>query len=87
MNTITLNYSNEKDLELLLQLAERTGIFPVNKNKKNNHTDNSIRENIDSNTIAITPFNPKKYYGILAPLKLNTEQELLNMRNEWKRNF
>jgi len=85
MNTITLNYSNDKDLELLLQLAERIGIFPVNKNK--NHTDNSIQENIDSNTIAITPFNPKKYYGILDPLKLNIEQELLNMRSEWKRNF
>jgi len=85
MNTITLNYSNKEDLELLLKLAERIGIFPSDKNE--NVANNSVQKDINSTPIEIIPFNPKKYYGILSPLKLNIEQELLNMRNEWKRNF
>lgn len=85
MNTITLNYSNKEDLELLLKLAERIGIFPSDENESS--TNNPLQKDINSTTVEITPFNPKKYYGILSPLKLNIEQELLNMRNEWKRNF
>lgn len=84
MNTITLNYSNEKDLELLLQLAERIGIFPT---EQPIYQDNSIQKNSSSTNVDVIPFNPKKYYGILSPLKLNIEQELLTMRKEWKRNF
>lgn len=85
MNTITLNYSNKEDLELLLKLAERIGIFPSDENES--IANNSVQKDINSTTVEITPFNPKKYYGILSPLKLNIEQEILNMRNEWKRNF
>ena len=33
------------------------------------------------------PFDPKKYYGILAPLQLDVEAELKQMRQEWNRNF
>ncbi len=76
MNTITLNYSDKKDLELLLKFAETIGIFP-----------NETNESVNPTIIEVIPFDPKKYYGILSPLKLNIEQELLNMRNEWKRNF
>lgn len=31
-------------------------------------------------------FNPKEYEGILSPLNLDTEKELLNMKRAWKRN-
>jgi hypothetical protein len=33
------------------------------------------------------PFNPKNYFGLLAPLNLDVEAELLQMRQEWKKNF
>ncbi len=52
MNTITLNYSNKEDLELLLKLAERIGIFPsdenessANEHKESNTTFNDLAEN------------------------------------------
>ena len=52
MNTITLNYSNKEDLELLLKLAERIGIFPsdenessTNEHKESNTTFNDLAEN------------------------------------------
>jgi hypothetical protein len=32
-------------------------------------------------------FNPKSYFGLLAPLNLDVEDELLQMRQEWKKNF
>jgi len=32
-------------------------------------------------------FNPKEYFGIISHLNLDIEQELINMRSEWTRNF
>jgi hypothetical protein len=32
-------------------------------------------------------FDPKLYYGLLAPLQLNVEAELKQMRQGWNKNF
>ena len=32
-------------------------------------------------------FNPKDYFGAISHLNLNIEDELINMRSEWKRDF
>jgi len=32
-------------------------------------------------------FNPREYKGMLSHLNLDIEQELINMRKEWTRNF
>jgi hypothetical protein len=32
-------------------------------------------------------FNPRDFKGILSPLNLDIEQELLNMKNAWKKNI
>lgn len=32
-------------------------------------------------------FDPRKYKGMIRHLKLDIEQELKTMRNEWTRNF
>jgi hypothetical protein len=32
-------------------------------------------------------FNPREYKGILSSINIDIEQELKNMRNEWKRDF
>ena len=32
-------------------------------------------------------FDPKSYFGLLAPLNLDVDAELKQMRQEWKKNF
>ena len=32
-------------------------------------------------------FNPRDFKGLLSPLNLDIEQELLNMRQAWKRSI
>lgn len=32
-----------------------------------------------------TPFDPQQYYGLLAPLQLDVEAELTQMRQEWNK--
>ena len=39
-------------------------------------------------TPVTTPkFDPKSYFGLLAPLKLDVDAELKQMRQQWKKNF
>ncbi len=74
----TLNYIyNEKGL------AEYV-IIPVNLWEKLKSY--LPKKAIDSD---FTPpkFNPREYFGILADLNLDIEQELQNMRNEWNRDI
>jgi len=50
-----------------------------------------LKKNNISNEIPEMPkkeeFNPRAYKGLLSSLDLDIEQELLNMKNAWKRSI
>ncbi len=53
----------------------------------------SVQEYINKNNITFDlpskpvekKFNPREFKGLLSPLNLDIEQEILNMRSAWKR--
>jgi hypothetical protein len=44
-------------------------------------------ENKDELNNVQKDFNPEKYFGLLADLNLNIEQELKDIRQQWTRNI
>jgi len=49
---------------------------------------NKIKTNDELKTKKVEKkFDPREYYGIISHLNLDIEQELINMRDEWKRDF
>lgn len=87
MKSITLNIKNHKTEQLLLNLSR----------KKNKPVDNVAAEIIElyinlyyeadnTNNNIIEPFEPEAYYGMIQE-NFDIEEDLLKMKEEWKRNF
>ena len=52
------------------------------------HLPVELTEKLKKSAPAAPPaFDPKSYYGLLAPLNLDVEAELKQMRQGWKKNF
>lgn len=71
MNKITLNYLNEKDLEILLKFAEKIGIFPNDISEKPNAiSTNSIK---DKRTVINNLTKIKSFSTIENPVEWQRE--------------